>query len=167
MIGKSSAHEVKKSVSAKATGGRELPHKLLLIEDDESFAEVLAFALEKRANCDVIVATDSFEAGNQMSTHAFDLIITDWKLPPFTGFSALRKAEQGLALDPVAPEEWFLHRKTPVIVVTVCDAEEVGREKKLKGRFQFMGVVSKEQSVEGIIDQIETLYGNFPVSATA
>lgn len=144
-----------------------LPHKILLIEDDESFAELIAFALEKRGGCDVIVATDSFEAANQMSTHPFDLIITDWKLPPFTGFSALRKADQGLALDPMAPEEWFLHKKTPVIVITVCDAEVVGREKKLKGRFHFLGVVSKEQPMEGILDQLQLLYKNFPIEATA
>jgi len=147
--------------------GGGLPHKILLIEDDESFAELLAFALEKRGNCDVIVATNSFEAANQMSTQAFDLVITDWRLPPFTGFSALRRADQGIALDPMAPEEWFLHRKTPVIVVTVCDAEVVGREKKLKGRFQFLGVVSKGQPMEGILDQLQLIYENFPQAASS
>lgn len=145
---------------------KRLPQKVLLIEDDESYAQLLAYALEQEARCEVTIAADSFEAANQMSRHPFDLIITDWKLPPFTGFSSLRKADQTLALDPMAPEEWFLHKKTPVIVVTVCDADEVGREKKLKGRFQFLGVVSKGQPLEGVIDQVRTLYGNSPLAAT-
>lgn len=161
----------KKPEGRKATdspkGSRSLPQKVLLIEDDDSYAQLLAYALEKRGGCDVMIATDSFEAGNQMSRHGFDLVITDWRLPPFTGFAALRRADHELALDPMAPEEWFLHKKTPVIVVTACDAEEVGRERKLKGRFQFLGVVSKEQSMDGILDQLETLYKNFPLSATA
>jgi CheY-like chemotaxis protein len=146
---------------------RPLPHKILLIEDDDSFAQMLAYALEQRAGCDVHIATESFEAGNQMSRHGFDLVITDWRLPPFTGFSALRRADHELALDPLAPSDWFSHKKTPVIVVTACDLEEVGREKKLKGRFQFLGAVSKEQTVDGILDQMEILYASFPVNSGA
>src|SRR6218665_3702374 len=109
-----------------------LPQKILLIEDDDSYAQLLAYTLEKAAPCQVTIATDSFEAANQMSRHAYDLVITDWKLPPFTGFSSLRQAEQTIALDPMAPAEWFLHKKTPVVVVTACDAAEVGKERKLK-----------------------------------
>jgi CheY-like chemotaxis protein len=155
-----------KKAKSPANKTKSLPHKVLLIEDDDSYAQLLAYALEQESHCDVTIAADSFEAANQMSLHPFDLIITDWKLPPFTGFASLRKADQTLALDPMAPSEWFLHKKTPVIVVTVCDADEVGREKKLKGRFQFLGVVSKGQPVEGVIDQVRTLYGNFPLAAT-
>jgi CheY-like chemotaxis protein len=148
-------------------GGASLPHKILLIEDDASYAEMLAYALEERGGCDVEVASDGFEAGNRMAQHSYDLVITDWKLPPFNGFSALRHADHDLAIDPMAPEAWFSDKKTPVIVVTACDAEEVGRERKLKGRFQFLGVVSKGQDIEGIIEQVELLYGNTPVTAHA
>lgn len=156
----------RKASAENAKASVRHPTKILLIEDDESYAQLLAYALEQRVNCDVIVATEPFEAANQMSRHPFDLVITDWKLPPFTGFSALRKADQGLTLDPMAPEEWFSQKKTPVIVVTACDADEVGKEKRLKGRFHFLGVVSKGQELEGILDQIQMLYGNFPLSAT-
>lgn len=159
---------VERSPEAKpARNHRSLPHKILLIEDDDSFAQVLAYALEQRAGCDVHIATESFEAGNQMSRHGYDLVITDWRLPPFTGFSALRRADHELSLDPLAPSDWDAHKKTPVIVITACDLEEVGREKKLKGRFQFLGAVSKEQSIEGILEQMEVLYGNFPAPSAA
>jgi CheY-like chemotaxis protein len=143
-----------------------LPERILLIEDDESFAQVLAFALEQRSGSDVLIATEAFEAGNLMSQHAFDLVITDWKLPALNGFSALRKAEQSLSLDPMAPQEWFGRHKVPVIVITACDSSEIERERRLKGCFQFLGVVSKEQSMDGILEQIEILYGNAPLSAT-
>lgn len=158
-------NEIRKKAKAPSKG-KDLPQKVLLIEDDDSYAQLLAYALEQESDCEVTIAADSFEAANQMSIHPFDLIITDWMLPPFTGFSSLRKADQTLALDPMAPAEWFLHKKTPVIVVTVCDADEVGKEKKLKGRFQFLGVVSKEQPLEKVIEQVRTLYSNFPLAAT-
>lgn len=148
-------------------GLHSLPQHILLIEDDENFAQAFAYALEQRAACDVLVAADSFEAANLVSQHAFDLVITDWKLPAQSGFSALRRAEQGLDLDPAAPSEWANHKKIPVIVVTVCESEEVEREKrKLKGRFQFLGVVSKEQPMDSILEQLEVLYGNSPLLAT-
>lgn len=144
----------------------DLPQRILLIEDDEDFSQVLAYALEQRAPCNVSIATNSWEAANLMSRHAYDLVITDWKLPALTAFRALRKAEHEIALDPTAPEEWFRAKKVPVIVITACDAEEVERERKLKGRFQFLGVVSKEQAIEGIVDQIEILFNNSPLAAT-
>ncbi|RZA09707.1 MAG: response regulator [Proteobacteria bacterium] len=157
----------RKPLAGPENGHRSLPHKILLIEDDDSFAQLIAYAIEQRGGSDVHIATETFEAGNQMSRHSYDLIITDWKLPPFTGFSALRRADHEIALDPLAPADWFLHKKTPVIVLTACKAEEVGREKKLKGRFQFLGVVSKEQAVEKILEAIENLYGHFPQAASA
>lgn len=142
-----------------------LPERILLIEDDDSFAQVLAFALEQRDGCDVLIATEPFEASNLMSQHAFDLVITDWRLPMFNGFSALRKAEQSLSLDPMAPQEWFGRKKVPVIVITACDSSEIERERRLKGCFQFLGVVSKEQPMDGILNQLELLYSNAPASA--
>ncbi|MGZ3651060.1 MAG: response regulator [Bdellovibrionota bacterium] len=143
-----------------------LPEHILLIEDDESFAQAFAFALEQEGGGEVMVAADSFEAGNLMSQHAFGLVITDWRLPQVNGFSALRKAEQSLSLDPNAPTEWFGSRKVPVIVVTACDTGEVERERHLKGCFQFLGVISKEQAMDGILAQIRMLYGNRPLAAT-
>ena len=144
---------------------RKLPEKVLLIEDDDSFSQVFAYAIEREGNCEVMVAADSFEASNLMSQHAFDLVITDWRLPMLNGFTALRKAEQSLSLDPTAPAEWFGKHKVPVIVITACDSSEIERERRLKGCFQFLGVVSKGQPMEGILDQVVLLYGNKPAAA--
>jgi CheY-like chemotaxis protein len=141
--------------------------RVLLIEDDEDFAQALAMNLEQKLHCNVSIANDSFEAANLMAGHAYDLILTDWRLPEKTGFKALNQADRSLALDPEAPEEWFSQKKVPVIVVTACDSSEIERERKLRNRFRFLGVVSKGQSVEGILNQIETIFGNFPVRATA
>ncbi len=160
--GNERAREETKTIRTAGTR-KHLPERVLLIEDDESFAQVLAFALEDRAGCVVRVATEAFEAGNLMAQQAFDLVITDWKLPSLNGFSALRMAEHGLSLDPRAPQEWFGWHKVPVIVITACDSSEVEKEKRLKGCFRFLGVVSKEQAMDGILEQIEILYGNVPL----
>jgi CheY-like chemotaxis protein len=141
-----------------------LPSHILLIEDDEVFAQAFTLALEQEGVSDVLVAADEFEAGNMMSQHPFGLVITDWRLPLATGFSALRKAEHSLSIDPEAPAEWFSSKKIPVIVVTACSKEEVEREKRLKGVFQFLGVVSKEQNMEGILDKIHDLYAKKPLT---
>ena len=143
----------------------QFPEKILLIEDDESFSQAFAFALEQEGG-EVMIAADSFEAGNLMSQFAFGLVITDWRLPVVNGFSTLRNAEQSLSLDPTAPSEWFGNHKIPVIVITACDKGEIERERRLKGCFKFLGVVSKEQPMEGILAQIRVLYGNSPLAAT-
>jgi CheY-like chemotaxis protein len=151
--------------SVKAKNG--LRGRILLIEDDDAFAQAMAFALERHPNCDVKIAADAFEAGNLMALHAFDLVITDWLLPSFNGFSTLRKAEQNLSLDPTAPVEWFSAKKVPVVVITACDSDEIDREKRPKGHFRFLGVVSKNQPMERIIEQIELLFVNGSLAATA
>lgn len=145
---------------------RRLPNRILLIEDDAEYAQAFAYALEKRGRIEVTIAADAFEAANQMSRHAFDLLITDWSLPPFTGFSTLRQADHDLALDPEAPAQWFENRKVPVIVLTACDISEIERQKKLKGRFHFLGAVSKGQEMEAVLSELEILYANFPLPAT-
>ena len=155
-----------KRKSAVARKKIHRPDRILLIEDDESFAQALAFALEKAGSSEVMIAADYFEVSNLMSQQAFDLVITDWRLPMLNGFSALRKAEQSLSLDPVAPAEWFGRHKTPVIVITACDSREIERERRLKGCFQFLGVVSKEQPLERILDQLDALYAACPLAAT-
>jgi CheY-like chemotaxis protein len=142
-----------------------LPEHILLIEDDEAFAQAFTLALEAEGVRDVRIAADEFEAANEMSQRPFGLVITDWRLPIANGFSALRKAEHSLAIDPEAPGEWFGTKKTPVIVVTACQKEEVERERRLKGVFQFLGVVSKEQPMEGMLKQIRSLFAGNPLSA--
>lgn len=141
--------------------------RILFVEDDEAYGQLLALNLERKFGCNVSVAHDAFEAANLMSAHGYDLILTDWQLPEMNGFRSLERAESGLALDPAAPQDWFLQKKIPVIVVTACDSAEVEKERRLKKRFQFLGVVSKGQSAEGVIDQIEMIYGNSPRHATA
>lgn len=138
------------------------PCRILLIEDDEAFAEVLAYGLEQKLGANVFIATSSFEAENLMATHGFDLVVTDWRLPDLTGFAALRAADRHLAIDPEAPTDWFERQKTPVIVVTACDSSEIERERRLKGRFHFLGVVSKAQKLDSVLDSIQTVYGNAP-----
>jgi CheY-like chemotaxis protein len=161
------AERSQRKPATKKPKRRPLPERILVIEDDESFAQVFAYAIEQEGGgSEVMVASDAFEASNLMSQHAFDLVITDWRLPLVNGFSALRKAEQSLSLDPTAPAEWFGRRKVPVIVITACDSAEIERERRLKGCFQFLGVVSKEQPMEGILDQVALLYGNAPLAAT-
>lgn len=146
---------------------KHLPERILLIEDDDSFAQAFALALEGNDHCEVMVAADYFEASNLMSMHGFDLVITDWRLPALNGFSALRKAEQCLSLDPTAPAEWFGKHNVPVIVITACDSSEIERERRLKGCFQFLGVVSKQQPMDHILEQVGVLYGNARFDATA
>jgi CheY-like chemotaxis protein len=148
------------------SGSRHIRQRILLVEDDESFAEVLRNVLETDGHYDVLVAADSFEAENYMSERGFDLIVTDWRLPDFTGFRGLIRADATLSRDPEAPGDWF-RESIPVIVVTACDAEEIERAKKPKGKFHFLGVVSKKQPLDGIAEQIHTIFKNAPLSATA
>ncbi len=155
-----------KTSSAKSQHPTVLPHWVLLIEEDVALAQELAYALEQKGAGNVVIAGDPFEAANWMSRHSFDLIVTDWRLSEHTSFSALRRADHELSLDPNTPQDWYRHKKVPVIVLTDHDGEEVERERKLKGRFQFLGAVAKKQPLGGLVNQLELLYKNFPLAAT-
>ena len=80
----------------------QTPHRILVVDDEESVRELLADLLTKEGY-GVTVAVDGEQAMELLESSTFDLIITDGNMPGLGGREVLQAAKR---LDP-----WF-----PVIV---------------------------------------------------
>ena len=83
--------------------------RILIIEDDLTVNEQVA-ALLRKQHYHVHQCTDGEQGLSVALTLSFDLILLDVRLPELNGFSVL--------------ESLRVHKKTPVIMVTACGAEE-------------------------------------------
>jgi DNA-binding NtrC family response regulator len=70
--------------------------RILLVDDDESFLEVMAFLLEEEGY-EVVRAHNGTEAFDRLQGNAFPVMVTDLKMPGFDGLTLLKKAR---GLDP-------------------------------------------------------------------
>jgi DNA-binding NtrC family response regulator len=71
--------------------------RILLVDDDQSFLEVMAFLLEEQGY-EVVRAKSGLEAFERLHGTAFSVMVTDLKMPGFDGLTLLGKAH-GLAPD--------------------------------------------------------------------
>jgi len=65
--------------------------RILLVDDDESFLEVMAYLLEEEGY-EVVRARSGPEAFERLSASAFPVMVTDLKMPGFDGFALLKRA---------------------------------------------------------------------------
>jgi two-component system response regulator HydG len=72
--------------------------RLLIIDDDQRHAEVVAESLE-RVGYECVVATSGAEGARKIEGEEFDVILTDLRMPDLDGLSIVRKArhDQGEA----------------------------------------------------------------------
>jgi two-component system response regulator PfeR len=87
----------------------ERPANILIIEDDLELNEQIAKLLSQQGY-DVYQCTKGDEGLSTALSMSFDLILLDVRLPQLNGFSVLQSLR--------------VHKKTPVIMVTACGAEE-------------------------------------------
>lgn len=125
--------------------------KVLFIEDDEDFREVLVPQLEKYLDVKVTVAQDPYEAINNFTDDYFDFVILDWNLPEMNGKETLKEAEFSLARDPNISFKWD---KAQVPVVVLSGFDKKNYTDLNSGFFKFAGYVSKKQSLEGIMNHL-------------
>jgi CheY-like chemotaxis protein len=125
--------------------------KVLFIEDDEDFREVLVQQLENYLDVKVTVAQDPYEAINNFVDDYFDFVILDWNLPEMNGKETLKEAEFSLSRDPNISFKWD---KAQVPVVVLSGFDKKNYTDLNSGFFRFAGFVTKNQSLEGIMNNL-------------
>jgi hypothetical protein len=88
-------------------------------------------------------------AGQLAGIHNVDLVLADWEISELTSGQRLMPA------------------KVPLVVLTAFDGGGYERERVLKHLFSFLGVVSKEQTLDGMLDNIEIIFANHEVHPSA
>jgi len=100
---------------------------LLLVDDEESFAKVLALHLSNQYGYQTTVAFSAREAIQCIGSaqQGFDVILLDYRMPEMTGLNLL---------------QWMLEQKneTPVIMLTAAGSEEVAVEAMKLGAYDYV-----------------------------
>ena len=126
--------------------------RVLFIEDDEDFGDLMQPCIEQILQCQVTRATDPYEAINHFMDGYFDLIILDWNLPDMNGIEALKRAEAVLSTEPEIPLKWE-QGKVPVIVLSGIDRSQT---KELDSvYFRTLGFVSKKQGLKEMLEELK------------
>ena len=101
------------------------PAKILYVEDEESFANVVKFALEDHHGHSVDVAETGEEGIEKLKTNHYDLVFLDYLLPGITGLDVLRWMKDN-------------HVDIPVVILTAAGSEDVAVEAMKLGAYDYI-----------------------------
>jgi len=91
------------------------PTRILVIENDDAFAQAMQQAMQRKFEAEVVIAEDCATARSILSSSSFDLVTLDYLLPEGTGIDFLKE---------IKPELGF----TQVVMVTGRGDENTAAE---------------------------------------
>lgn len=97
----------------------EIP-KILIVDDEEETRRTLNDHLSNRINCQIMEASDGYEAIEKLQKTEFDLVLLDIKMPGISGTEVIKKARE-------------IYRNISIIVMTKWDSSEVSKQVKDSG----------------------------------
>jgi len=103
-----------------------VPLSVLLVDDEESYATVVALGLREEAGYMVTVASDGREAIEYLrsSKQGFDMVVLDYKMPVVNGLDVLRWMHEE-------------RNETPVIMLTAAGSETIAVEAMKLGAYDY------------------------------
>lgn len=121
------------------TTPRETP-KVLVAEDNNVLGDVVRFNLQ-RAGCNVTLSRNGKDAVEQLSTEAFDILLTDYEMPHINGAELCRIAREELDLQSMA--------------IILCSAKslEINHD-RLKLEYSITEILAKPFSMRELIDLV-------------
>jgi signal transduction histidine kinase len=113
------------------------PHRVLVVDDEVAFAEVIAEAIERDGNT-AVIAADGVAALDLLGRESYDLVISDTRMPLLDGealyaeverrFPRMRERIIFITGDVLAREKReFLERTGAPYLTKPCDLDEVRR----------------------------------------
>lgn len=118
--------------------------KILIIEDDGMFAQILMDQLTK-AGFNVLRAADAYQGQQAVNSLKPDLIILDLMLPAGHGLDVLRNLRAS-----------FLTQSIPIIILTALKDEGIRQEVEAVG---VQAYLTKPYQSEELIQKIKTILG--------
>ncbi len=111
--------------------------RILIVDDEESLREVLSIMLH-REGYQVDTAVDGSQAVVRLRDHAYDLVISDIKMPRMTGLELLRHIKER------APE-------TVVLMVTAFSSTEEAVEAMKQGAYDYITKPFRNEEIRLIV----------------
>jgi CheY-like chemotaxis protein len=118
------------------------PRKILLVDDEAGFAELLRDLLEMD-NYEVVLAYDGQEAIEKLQTFTPDAIISDIVMPRLSGFEMFKKVKANPATSTI-----------PFLFITGFQDDRVLAEARKVGVF---GILRKPVDIEQIENRLKEL----------
>lgn len=97
------------------------PHKkrILIVDDDKDFADLLKYKLEKlEPNITCVTISDPYEAVISLTDENYDAIYMDQNMPGLNGDAVIREADRFIDYDSSAQMIKSPSHKTPVIFMS-------------------------------------------------
>lgn len=113
--------------------------KILIVDDEAIIRNFLAETL-RRKNLDVVTADSGKKALAILKETTFDMVITDMKMPDYTGIDVLRKVKE-------------LSPSTMVVVITGFGSIENAVEAMRNGAFNYLIKPFSPDTIEALIDK--------------
>lgn len=117
--------------------------KILIVDDEMIVRNFLAETL-RRKNFDVTTAENGQKAIAALKETSFDMVITDMKMPDFTGIDILRKTKE-------------LSPSTVVVIITAFGSIENAVEAMRFGAFNYLIKPFSPDSIEALIEKAQEL----------
>ncbi|MBU1299044.1 MAG: response regulator [Bacteroidetes bacterium] len=101
------------------------PQRVLIVDDEESFADLIANELSTAFGYRAITAYGGSTAINLLKTEKFDVVLLDYRMPEVSGLNVL---------------QWMHEQKmeTPVIMFTAAGSEHVSVEAMKLGAYDYV-----------------------------
>ncbi len=116
--------------------------RLLLVDDEKGFADILAKRL-KRRNISTVTAYSSSEGIQELMKSQFDVAVVDLKMEGMDGIGLLEVFKK-------------MYPALPVIMLTGHGSEEASRQGKALGAYDYL---SKPYELDKLISKIESAAG--------
>jgi two-component system response regulator AtoC len=113
--------------------------KILIVDDELLIRNFLAETL-RRKNIDVTTAENGQKAFDLLKESVFDMVITDMKMPDFTGIDVLKKVKE-------------LSPNTIVVVITAFGSIENAVEAMRLGAFNYLIKPFSPETIEAVIEK--------------
>lgn len=117
-----------------------MPVERILVVDDEALLRNFLSETLKRRGIEVHTAENGQKAINCIKNHAYDMVITDMKMPDMTGLEVLKKVKE-------------LSPYTIVIIVTAYGSIENAVEAMKLGAFNYLIKPFSPDTIEAVIDK--------------
>jgi two-component system response regulator PilR (NtrC family) len=112
-------------------------HRILIVDDEESLREFLSIMLH-REGYQVDTAVDGAQAATHLRDHAYDLVISDIKMPRMTGLELLRHIKER------SPE-------TVVLMITAFSTTEEAIEAMKQGAYDYITKPFRNEEIRLIV----------------
>ncbi len=122
---------------------QRVPIRLLLVDDEKSFADILTKRLMRR-NITTATVYSSAEGIQMLMKSPFDVAVIDFKMEGMDGIELLKVFKK---MDPTLP----------VIILTGHGSEQASRQGKALGAYDYL---SKPYDLEKLIAKIEAAVGD-------